>query len=261
MKWFKHMVNTVNDEKIADLIDRCGIEGYGYYWRVLEVIADQMDKTDKCEVVYSMSQWGRLLYSHPNKVRHVVDVMGDIGLIRSTRDGDKLRVTSPNLLKYRDEYSKKSGHSPDKLRTNSGLRTEAETDTEVQTETDTEKKTEVVTPTPKPKAKKQVLSDDEWLDKLRNDPTYSHVDIDTEYGKAQNWCEERRRQCTRRFFINWLNRIEKPMNASGLKKQEVYAGYDPDTDPNYYGGTEAELRHMFGVDSYLGESERKAGKV
>ena len=37
------------------------------------------------------------------------------GVLTVERHGDDIRVTNRNLLKYRDEYSRKSGHSQDKV--------------------------------------------------------------------------------------------------------------------------------------------------
>ena len=59
MKWFKHQSTARNDEKIARLEDRCGLEGYGFYFKMLELVAEAIDQSDKCEVTYSMSRWGR----------------------------------------------------------------------------------------------------------------------------------------------------------------------------------------------------------
>jgi hypothetical protein len=63
----------------------------------------------------------------------------------------------------------------------------------------------------KPKTPK--LTHDEWLQSLRADPVYSHVEIDRELGKMQRWCEVNNHQPTRKRFINWINRIDKPLAA------------------------------------------------
>lgn len=66
----------------------------------------------------------------------------------------------------------------------------------------------VVAPTEKPEQ-----SDSEWLTALATDPTYHGIDVKTEHGKLCRWCEVNRKQPTRRRFINWLGRCEKPMTA------------------------------------------------
>ncbi len=44
MRWLKHMTSTWDDEKIAAVVDELGLEGYGFWWRILEIIATQLDE-------------------------------------------------------------------------------------------------------------------------------------------------------------------------------------------------------------------------
>lgn len=106
MRWFKHITDTDTDERISALIDAMGMEGYGLWWRLLEIIAKQMDDTDKCDVTYSLPRWSLLLYCHHNKVRSFLGNSEVIGLCAVSNDGGKIKVTVPNLLKYRDNHTK-----------------------------------------------------------------------------------------------------------------------------------------------------------
>lgn len=56
-------------------------------------------------------------------------------------------------------------------------------------------------------------SDKDWLDTLRVDPAYATIDVLHEHAKALRWCLENRRQLTRRRFVNWLNRCDKPLSG------------------------------------------------
>jgi hypothetical protein len=49
------------------------------------------------------------------------------------------------------------------------------------------------------------------LTALKAKAVYSHINIDSEFEKAETWCEANGRQNTLRFFVNWLNRIQKPL--------------------------------------------------
>ncbi len=64
------------------------------------------------------------------------------------------------------------------------------------------------------------LVDSEWIASLKADKTYAGVDVDRELGKMHNWCKIRQLTPSRRRFINWLNRAEKPMTTKN--------GRDPD---------------------------------
>lgn len=56
-------------------------------------------------------------------------------------------------------------------------------------------------------------TDEVWLESLKLDPAYACLDVAREFAKSTRWCSENNRKITRRFFINWLNRIDKPMNG------------------------------------------------
>ena len=57
-------------------------------------------------------------------------------------------------------------------------------------------------------------SDEDWLNQLATNPAYSLIDVRREYSKMQTWCGVNRKMPTRRRFVAWLNRIEKPMDAA-----------------------------------------------
>lgn len=52
---------------------------------------------------------------------------------------------------------------------------------------------------------------EEWLKELQNEEAYKEMDVPFEYSKMLNWCKVRRRQPTRRRFINWLNNADRPI--------------------------------------------------
>ena len=54
-------------------------------------------------------------------------------------------------------------------------------------------------------------NDADWLKELSAKPAYQGIDVAREHGKMQAWCAANRKQPTRRRFVNWLNRVEKPL--------------------------------------------------
>lgn len=56
-------------------------------------------------------------------------------------------------------------------------------------------------------------SDSEWLVELSRNPAYTGINVSVEHGKMVAWCEAHRKQPTRRRFVNWLNRAERPMQV------------------------------------------------
>jgi uncharacterized protein YdaU (DUF1376 family) len=62
-------------------------------------------------------------------------------------------------------------------------------------------------------------SDLEWFQSLKSNPAYEGLNIETEYGKMRAWCGANSKQPSRRRFVNWLNRADRPMLA-GPKQLE-----------------------------------------
>lgn len=62
-------------------------------------------------------------------------------------------------------------------------------------------------------------TDSDWVKGLIDQECYKPVDVVTELSKAKVWCENNHRRCTRKFFVNWLNRA--------LENSRVGGGYGP----------------------------------
>lgn len=116
MRWLKHMTATRDDEKVAMLIAKLGHEGYGLWWMVLETIAKSIGKGEDNSLRYPVNKWATELQLLPQHVFKKLQLVAEVGLLQVSRDGVVIEVRAPNLLKYRDEYSKKSGHTPDNIR-------------------------------------------------------------------------------------------------------------------------------------------------
>lgn len=117
MKWFKHQSTARNDQRISELEDICGLEGYGFYFKTLEIIAESMDETSRDCVEYSVSVWAKKLNILPAKFKKLTENCEEVGLIsveKRTKTEQKLskkrsemyKLSSPNLLKYRDNHTK-----------------------------------------------------------------------------------------------------------------------------------------------------------
>jgi 5-methylcytosine-specific restriction endonuclease McrA len=56
--------------------------------------------------------------------------------------------------------------------------------------------------------------DSVWLESLKTDAAYQGIDVAVEWAKMTRWCDVNRRQPTRRRFINWLNRCDRPVSRN-----------------------------------------------
>lgn len=163
MKWFKHMTATFDDERIAALVGKGGESGlalYGAFWRVAEIVAAQMGKDGSvCSVKYPLWRWAQFLLTRPAYARSILVRLQVEGLLKLEGDLNSdlpVVVSMPNLLKYRDEYSKKSGHATD----NVTARTEKETE-QRKKQNKTEKRIIPTAPPSGDESKRVVLP--EWI--------------------------------------------------------------------------------------------------
>ena len=65
-------------------------------------------------------------------------------------------------------------------------------------------------------------SDEDFLNQLRKNPAYAGLDLDRELAKMDAWLltpKGRRRKKTRGFIVNWLNRVDIPVQKKQTKDQ------------------------------------------
>lgn len=69
------------------------------------------------------------------------------------------------------------------------------------------------------------LSDADWIAGLSANPAFDGLDVKREHQKMMAWCDVNRKQPSRRRFINWLNRADRPM--AGGKGGVIVGTYNP----------------------------------
>ena len=72
-------------------------------------------------------------------------------------------------------------------------------------------------PNPSPISKKTLVAslpnDTDFIKSLKANESYRGIDIDRELGRMTAWCQANRKQASRRRFVNWLNRVDRPITA------------------------------------------------
>lgn len=144
MRWFKHLSTSQEDDIMAELISEFGAEGYGLWWIILEKIAMQVDEKDTVYCRFSAKKWAGFGEVSTQRFRKIAKFLDEkMSTFSVVDDGKYIRIECPNILKYRDEWTKKkkknSGVAPEPLRSKSGetpesLRSRADTDTNTNTE-------------------------------------------------------------------------------------------------------------------------------
>ncbi len=120
MRWFKHMTLSFNDEKLSAVVDELGMEGYGFWWRILEVVAEKMDENGEYSVSFSPKKWGNFFGFSAKEFENFARIFQKNRIFDVEFSENQVMVSIPNLLKYRDEWSRKkarnSGVAPEELR-------------------------------------------------------------------------------------------------------------------------------------------------
>jgi len=70
---------------------------------------------------------------------------------------------------------------------------------------------------------------EDWLRELEADKTYAGIDVRREYGKMLNWCKIRKKQPTKRRFVNWLNNTDKPLPSTHAARVDYKRNHAPPT--------------------------------
>ena len=107
MRWFKHLTISNRDEKLLRVQDEFGLEGYGLYWLILEIIGEKIDAAGCTSVTLSSRNWARLCGISSKKLKTFLTFTQNVKLFSVKYSESDITITCDNLLKYRDEYSRK----------------------------------------------------------------------------------------------------------------------------------------------------------
>ena len=120
MKWFKHMSDLRSDPEVADYLDQAGrdrMASYGFLMTLFEVVSNNMTLDDpNPQATYPLSTWRRLCDVSAQMWASKLRALCKVGVINVSEHENKLRVEIPKLLNLLDEYTRKSGATPDRIR-------------------------------------------------------------------------------------------------------------------------------------------------
>lgn len=209
MRWFKHMTASADDEKLSMLMDAHGLEGYGFWWRVVEIIAKNVSEKGGTSVSYSAQKWARIVGIRSDKFRRIAEECASLRLFQLNSHDNYIEIDIPNILKFRDEYTRKSGQTPDKIRRKKQIQN-----------TDTEKEEEINTP-PHPPQGGELISENSAdslsgkKSKPKHQPTGNSLP-ELEAAIAAYTDDPPLREALRSFRA-MRERIRKPLTGDALK--------------------------------------------
>ena len=102
------------------------------------------------------------------------------------------------------------------------------THSDADTEADAYKDIGAVCPKPRvAKATPAPQADSDFIEELAKSPAYEGIDVRREFEKMKAWSMTNKKVPSRRRFVNWLNRVEKPMNGYQPHKSAARASAEP----------------------------------
>lgn len=112
MKWFKHDTSSSRTEKLAMLKATRGLEGYGFYWNVLEIIAESAGKTGASasgSACFPLQSWCGFIGVPPQTFRKLAENCRELGLFsvsfREVSGVEVAEISTDALAEMADEYS------------------------------------------------------------------------------------------------------------------------------------------------------------
>lgn len=104
------------DTEMDAVLDEHGNAAYGVWWLLLEDIAAPMEVGKMVpSATHSIVKWASICRGSVRGVQSIFKSLSDHRLIVMQSTDNRITISVPNILKYKDEYSKKSGHTPDQI--------------------------------------------------------------------------------------------------------------------------------------------------
>jgi hypothetical protein len=105
MKYFKHDLTAIDDDKMFELIDTHGMQGYGIWWALLEKLYSAEDNGFQIEATetwfkriskqFNLTDWRTLI--------RILDTIAGLGLINAQL-WDEHIIHAPGIAKRADQY-------------------------------------------------------------------------------------------------------------------------------------------------------------
>lgn len=125
MRWVKHFTDASDDPFMDDLFQEFGHSGHSIWWKLIEFIAKEGKKvrTPNGETWQVSGISWRVLQkkcrTRRGVLRQVLASCLASGKVFSREDGQLITLDCPNILRIKDEYTRKGQKSPDTIRSDS----------------------------------------------------------------------------------------------------------------------------------------------
>lgn len=102
MKWFKHMSESSLNGKLQSLEGRHGLEGYAFYFKVVELCAAQYDGiSDKCVFVFNWFTLQNKLRMKRKRIQNLFRTSSELNFWNAEVNDFEVKIDFPKLLEIR----------------------------------------------------------------------------------------------------------------------------------------------------------------
>lgn len=106
MKWFKHFYNASSSMKLQRVIDEFGVEGYGHYFLLLELLTEKFDGSSTEIELHFEEISAKVRIKFSKKLETFVQKLADFSLLSFQISGKVYKIDCPILLELQDKDSK-----------------------------------------------------------------------------------------------------------------------------------------------------------
>jgi len=129
MKWFKHDSNAYSDAKLQKLKIKYGMQGFGLYWFILELIAANIDKHN---ITFELEHDAEIIAANTgldaNLVQQMLSYMVELDLfdfinekIICTKMASRTDEYTQKIIRQQQKSNTKNNNTPDSVGTKSDL--------------------------------------------------------------------------------------------------------------------------------------------
>jgi len=215
-KWFKVWTSLLTDPEFDDISN----QSIGAWVRLGALIAQHGENG---MITISKQQLLKRANLNESDLNLIIPSLSNINVDIQTSDNGTCFVSFKQWAKYQTDWN---SYARLKKFRKSQMITKHETvqdKNKIKTKTKIIEEKKIIKTPPK-------LSDEQWMQTIKENPAYNGIDIQKEQGKCEAWCLTNSKQMSRRRLLNWLNRTEKPMQTK-FRSTCVFVGHN---DKPYY---------------------------
>lgn len=106
MRWFKHFCDASDSVKLNRLVDELGVDGYGRYWLLLELLAGEFDGNSTTFKVHSRKISAKVQIKFSKKLATFMQKLSDFSLLTFKTNGKVYEIDCPIMLELQSKDSK-----------------------------------------------------------------------------------------------------------------------------------------------------------